>query len=272
MQATARNFARGEKKMADTVVIKCGGSVLSELSEAFFHSLKEMKSRGMNIVIVHGGGPEIGQMLKQLNIKSEFVNGLRKTTNEVLEVVEMILAGKVNKQLVSLLQKKGLKAIGLSGIDANLIEAKPMDVEHLGYVGEVTHVNHSLLQQLAASEYIPVIAPIGFDQTGQKYNINADTAAGAVAMALEAKHLLFVTDVPGILRNGTLVEHATVEMILEMIDEGTIYGGMIPKVKAAMESIAGSLREVIIVSGKLPFFSANGEICGTKVMKEAGVY
>jgi acetylglutamate kinase len=133
-------------------------------------------------------------------------------------------------------------------------------------------VNHSLLQQLVASGYIPVIAPIGFDQTGQKYNINADTAAGAVAMALEAKHLLFVTDVPGILRNGTLVEHATVEMILKMIDEGTIYGGMIPKVKAAMESIAGPLREVIIVSGKLPFFSANGEICGTKIMKEAGVY
>jgi acetylglutamate kinase len=258
--------------MENTIVIKCGGSVLSELSEAFFDSLKELQNKGMNIVIVHGGGPEIGQMLKQLNIDSEFVNGLRKTTNEVLEIVEMILAGKVNKQLVSLLQKKGFKAIGLSGVDANLIQAKPVDVEHLGYVGEVTSVNDSFLEQLLDSGYIPVIAPIGFDQTGQKYNINADTAAGAVAKTLKAKHLLFVTDVPGILRNGKLVERVTVENICEMIDDGTIYGGMIPKVKAAIESIAGSLHEVIIVSGKLPFFSANGEIYGTKIMKEAGVY
>jgi acetylglutamate kinase len=258
--------------MENTIVIKCGGSVLSELSEAFFDSLKELQNKGMNIVIVHGGGPEIGQMLKQLNIDSEFVNGLRKTTNEVLEIVEMILAGKVNKQLVSLLQKKGFKAIGLSGVDANLIQAKPVDVEHLGYVGEVTSVNDSFLEQLLDSGYIPVIAPIGFDQTGQKYNINADTAAGAVAKTLKAKHLLFVTDVPGILRNGKLVERVTVENICEMIDDGTIYGGMIPKVKAAIESIAGPLHEVIIVSGKKAFYKANGDIQGTKIMKEAGVY
>jgi len=257
--------------MGDIVVIKCGGSVLDELSESFFDSLQELKNKGKSIVIVHGGGPEIGKLLKQLNVPSEFVHGLRKTTKEVLEVAEMILAGKVNKQLVSLLQKNGLKAIGLSGIDAGLLEAKPVNVNQLGYVGEVVDVNVSFLEQLLASDYIPVIAPIGFDKHGQKYNINADTAAGAVAQALEAKHLLFVTDVPGILQNGKVVERTTVTSILEMINDGTIYGGMIPKVKAAIESIAGPLQEVIIVSGKTSFYSASGEISGTKIMKEAGV-
>jgi len=257
--------------MGDIVVIKCGGSVLDELSESFFDSLQELKNKGKSIVIVHGGGPEIGKLLKQLNVPSEFVHGLRKTTKEVLEVAEMILAGKVNKQLVSLLQKNGLKAIGLSGIDAGLLEAKPVNVNQLGYVGEVVGVNVSFLEQLLSSDYIPVIAPIGFDKHGQKYNINADTAAGAVAQALEAKHLLFVTDVPGILQNGKVVERTTVTSILEMINDGTIYGGMIPKVKAAIESIAGPLQEVIIVSGKTSFYSANGEISGTKIMKEAGV-
>jgi len=257
--------------MGDIVVIKCGGSVLDELSESFFDSLQELKNKGKSIVIVHGGGPEIGKLLKQLNVPSEFVHGLRKTTKEVLEVAEMILAGKVNKQLVSLLQKNGLKAIGLSGIDAGLLEAKPVNVNQLGYVGEVVDVNVSFLEQLLASDYIPVIAPIGFDKHGQKYNINADTAAGAVAQALEAKHLLFVTDVPGILQNGKVVEQTTVTSILEMINDGTIYGGMIPKVKAAIESIAGPLQEVIIVSGKTSFYSASGEISGTKIMKEAGV-
>ena len=257
--------------MGDIVVIKCGGSVLDELSESFFDSLQELKNKGKSIVIVHGGGPEIGKLLKQLNVPSEFVHGLRKTTKEVLEVAEMILAGKVNKQLVSLLQKNGLKAIGLSGIDAGLLEAKPVNVNQLGYVGEVVDVNVSFLEQLLSSDYIPVIAPIGFDKHGQKYNINADTAAGAVAQALEAKHLLFVTDVPGILQNGKVVERTTVTSILEMINDGTIYGGMIPKVKAAIESIAGPLQEVIIVSGKTSFYSASGEISGTKIMKEAGV-
>jgi acetylglutamate kinase len=258
--------------MGETIVIKCGGSVLSELSASFFTSLQAMYDQGKNIVIVHGGGPEIGEMLKRLNVPSEFMNGLRKTTAEVLEVVEMILAGKVNKQLVSLLQQYDLPAVGLSGIDARLLEAAPIDVERLGYVGEVTNVNDQFLNKLLHSRYLPVIAPIGIDIEGQKYNINADTAAGAVAKALHATQLLFVTDVPGILQNESVVEHATIETVENMIHAGIISGGMIPKVKAAMAALSESLDEVMIVSGKTPFYLENGRIYGTSIRKGVGVY
>ncbi|WP_199426406.1 acetylglutamate kinase [Thermaerobacillus caldiproteolyticus] len=258
--------------MGETIVIKCGGSILSELSPSFFTSLQALYSQGMNIVIVHGGGPEIGQMLKRLNVCSEFINGLRKTTEEVLEVVEMILSGKVNKQLVSLLQQYHLPSIGLSGVDARLLEAASIDVAKLGYVGEVVNVNEQFLNDLLLSRYIPVISPIGSDRKGQKYNINADTAAGSIAKALQAKQLVFVTDVPGILQNGSLVEHATIETIENMIDDGIISGGMIPKVKAAMAALSESLDEVMIVSGKTTFYSENGRIYGTIIRKEAGVY
>ncbi|WP_027408942.1 acetylglutamate kinase [Anoxybacteroides tepidamans] len=257
--------------MEETMVIKCGGSVLSELSPAFFKSLQEMYDQGKNIVIVHGGGPEIGQMLKRLNVSSEFVDGLRKTTEEVLEVVEMILAGKVNKQLVSLLQQHHLPSVGFSGIDARLLEAAPIDIEKLGYVGNVIRINTSFLTDLLRSRCIPVIAPIGCGRNGQRYNINADTAAGAIAQALQAEQLLFVTDVPGILENGSLVEQATVEKIEAMINSGVISGGMIPKVKAAMAALSDSLSEVMIVSGKIPFYS-KGNIYGTSIRKEVGVY
>lgn len=258
--------------MGETIVIKCGGSILSELSPSFFTSLQALYSQGMNIVIVHGGGPEIGQMLKRLNVCSEFINGLRKTTEEVLEVVEMILSGKVNKQLVSLLQQYQLPSIGLSGVDARLLEAASIDVAKLGYVGEVVNVNEQFLNDLLLSRYIPVISPIGSDRKGQKYNINADTAAGSIAKALQAKQLVFVTDVPGILQNGSLVEHATIETIENMIDDGIISGGMIPKVKAAMAALSESLDEVMIVSGKTTFYSENGRIYGTIIRKEAEVY
>jgi acetylglutamate kinase len=258
--------------MGETIVIKCGGSVLSELSPSFFTSLQAMYAQGKNIVIVHGGGPEIGQMLKRLNVSSEFINGLRKTTAEVLEVVEMILAGRVNKQLVSLLQQYDLPAVGLSGIDARLLEAAPIDIEKLGYVGEVTNVNDQFLNKLLHSRYIPVIAPIGIGIEGQKYNINADTAASAITQSVQANQLLFVTDVPGILRNGSLVEQTTTDMIYEMIDEGVISGGMIPKVNAAIAALSDSLNEVMIVSGKTRFYLENGLICGTSIRKGVGVY
>lgn len=270
MQVIARND-RGKSEVEDTIVIKCGGSVLSELSPSFFESLQAMYARGKNVVIVHGGGPEIGQMLKRLNVSSEFVNGLRKTTKEVLEVAEMILAGKVNKQLVGLLQQYGMPAVGVSGVDAHLLEAAPIDLTKLGYVGEVVKVNSNFLKALLRSRYIPVISPIGTDENGQKYNINADTAAGAVAKAVKAAQLLFVTDVPGILQNGSVVEHATVEAIEQMIEKGIITGGMIPKVKAAAAALSEELDEVMIVSGKTPFY-ANGQLYGTSIRKEVGVY
>ncbi|ANB56039.1 acetylglutamate kinase [Anoxybacillus sp. B7M1] len=256
--------------MEGTIVIKCGGSVLNELSSSFFQSLQALHAQGKNIVIVHGGGPEIGQMLKQLAIESEFVNGLRKTTKEGLDVVEMVLAGKVNKQLVSLLWQYHLPGAGVSGVDGRLLEAAPLDLERLGYVGTVTRVNASFLAHFLRVRYIPVIAPIGCDQNGQKYNINADTAAGAIAQALRAQQLIFVTDVPGVLHNGSLVEYATAEEIEKMIEDGIISGGMIPKVKAALSALSDSLPEVMIVSGKHSFYS-EGKLHGTSIQKEAGV-
>nr|WP_132947798.1 acetylglutamate kinase [Thermolongibacillus altinsuensis] len=261
----------GEGRNVNTVVIKCGGSILNELSPSFFASLRELKEKKANIVIVHGGGPEIGEMLQNLQVSFEFVNGLRKTTAEVLEIVEMVLCGKVNKKLVAMLQTHQLRAVGLSGVDDYLLEAKPIDLEQLGYVGEVKKVNEALLQKLWSDGYIPVVAPIGMDENGQKYNINADAAAAAVAKAVRADQLLFVTDVPGILREGEVVKEATVETVQEMMKDGTIYGGMIPKVQAALESLVDSLEEVAIVSGKTTFYSIHG-LHGTKIKKGVGVY
>lgn len=257
--------------MGETIVIKCGGSVLNELSPSFFESLQAMYAQGKKIVLVHGGGPEIGQMLKKLNVASEFVDGLRRTTKDVLEVVEMILSGKVNKLLVGLLQQYGMPAVGISGVDAHLLEAAPIDFAKLGYVGKVVKVNDTFLETLLRFGYIPVIAPLGVDEAGQTYNINADTAAGAIAKALNVQQLLFVTDVPGILQNGAVVERTTVAEIEQMIATGIITGGMIPKVKAAAAALSKELAEVMIVSGKTPFY-ANGQLYGTSIRKEVGVY
>ncbi|NNV07745.1 acetylglutamate kinase [Geobacillus sp. C56-T2] len=259
--------------MGNTVVIKCGGSVLDELSPAFFASVKTMREQGMNVVIVHGGGPEIGRMLKKLAVPSEFVNGLRKTTKDVLAVVEMVLSGQVNKQLVAMLTQRGLPAVGVSGVDGGLLEAEPIDLNQLGYVGRVKTVRSRLLRTLLEAGYIPVISPLGVDQSGQTYNINADTAAGAVAAAIGASQLAFVTNVPGILQDGALVEEATAEMVEQLLEAGVITGGMIPKVKAALSALSDALPEVVIVSGKTPFYE-QGTWHGTTIRKEneVGVY
>ncbi|ALA71085.1 acetylglutamate kinase [Geobacillus stearothermophilus 10] len=259
--------------MGKTVVIKCGGSVLDELSPAFFASVNMMREQGMDVVIVHGGGPEIGQMLKKLAVPSEFVNGLRKTTKDVLAVVEMVLSGKVNKQLVAMLRQHGLPAVGVSGVDGGLLEAEPIDLAKLGYVGRVKTVRSQLLRTLLEAGYIPVVSPLGIDQNGQTYNINADTAAGAVAAAIGASQLAFVTNVPGILRDGALVAEATAETIERLIEDGVITGGMIPKVQAALSALSDALPEVMIVSGKTTFYQ-NGTWYGTTIRKEneVGVY
>ncbi|MBB6176721.1 acetylglutamate kinase [Anoxybacillus tengchongensis] len=251
------------------IVIKCGGSVLHELSPSFFTSVKQLRENGLDVVIVHGGGPDIGQLLKALNIPSEFVNGLRKTTKDVLAVVEMVLNGKVNQTLVSLLQANDIRAVGLSGVDDRLLQASPIDLDALGYVGEVVNVRGKLVHTLLRHGYVPVIAPIGVDERGQTYNINADTAAAAVAQALSADKLVFVTDVDGILNNGEVVKEATAHMIEAMIADGTISGGMIPKVKAALHAL-NSVNEVAIVSGKVPFFK-EGTWRGTMMKKEVYV-
>lgn len=251
----------------EIVLIKCGGSTLEALSDEFFESIADLKQLGKKPMIVHGGGPEIKKLLSALQIESEFVDGLRKTTAEVMEVVEMVLAGKVNKSLVGKLQKAGVQAIGLSGVDGQLLKAKPIQYEKLGYVGEVAEVNKRVLIELLSLDYVPVIAPIGVDDDGSRYNINADTAAGAVSKAIGAEQLLFVTDVPGILKEGELLDCLSTSEVEALIDDGTIYGGMIPKVKAALDSLTGDLKSVVIVDGKKTKIVNNGQIIGTKIMK-----
>ncbi|CAM3530809.1 acetylglutamate kinase [Marinicrinis lubricantis] len=256
-------------------VMKCGGSTLAALPDLFFEELKQLQSDGIVPVIVHGGGPAISATLEKLEIPTQFVNGLRKTSEEVLDVVEMVLSGQINKQIVRKLNQAGAHAIGLSGIDGNLIEAQPVEGhEEIGFVGDVTQVRADLIEGIIGLGAIPVIAPLGIDAKGQRYNINADTSAGAVAASLGVEHLIVVTDVPGMMKtvNGEkVILPATTEAeIQEMIQSGEIYGGMIPKVKAALKCLQGGVSEVVIVSGTKPGVLGRvlrGEAEGTRIRK-----
>ncbi|PED65473.1 acetylglutamate kinase [Priestia megaterium] len=247
------------------VVVKCGGSIVNQLTSAFFESIQQLKASGYQIIVVHGGGPDIQDTLTTLHIETEFVDGLRKTSKEALEVVTMVLAGKVNKQLVKELQKANLKAVGLSGIDGLLLKAEAIDVERLGYVGEVKGVNDTLLKQLTDSQYIPVISSIGADEEGNSYNINADVVAGAVAQAVNAEKLMFVTDVKGVLKDGALLPELTKSEIDALIEEKVIYGGMIPKVTSAVNALSPLLEEVHIISGTDGFLDKEGKLIGTAI-------
>lgn len=253
--------------MNDVIVVKCGGSTLQQLSSDFFLSMKLLKEQNLFPIIVHGGGPEINTLLKKLEVKSEFVNGLRKTTAEVLEVAEMVLTGKVNKQLVTNLQLAGVKSIGLSGCDNQLLKCEPINKVELGFVGEVTKVDDYFLKQLLSLNILPVIAPIGMGDDGSHFNINADTAAAAIADSISAKKMVFVTDVDGIMKNNQLQKIVTVSEIEEMIKDGTIYGGMIPKVKGAITCLQGNIEEVYIINGKSGSLISEGELVGTKIVK-----
>lgn len=248
-------------------VIKLGGSMIEELSDSFIASLNELRTYH-DLVFVHGGGPHMNNMLEKLNIQSEFVNGQRKTTKDVLEVAEMVLGGKMNLFLSSLLKKHGIQAVGISGSD--FLKASYMNEKVLGYVGKVEKVNVRLLHSLLLAGYVPVISPLGKTPDGQTLNINADLCAASVAEALKAKKLLFVTDVPGILKEGKVIEQVTVSMIDTFIKNGTIFGGMIPKVTAASSALSDSLKEVMIVSGKDSIFH-DGNICGTKIIRNQKV-
>lgn len=266
--------------MGDQFVMKCGGSTLAALPDVFFQDLCELQKRGTMPVIVHGGGPAISETLAKLGIESEFVGGLRRTSEDVLDVVEMVLAGRINKEIVRRIQQAGGKSLGLSGTDGRLLTAKPVaNAADVGFVGEVTQVNAALLKGVAALGYMPIVAPIGIDAEGQRYNINADTAAGAVAAELGADRLVVVTDVPGILQNEDGVKKVlpvvTVRQIEDMIASGEIYGGMIPKVRAAAASLAGGVQEVVIVDGAEPNVLsrvAGGERLGTRILKEDGAH
>lgn len=258
-------------------VMKCGGSTLAELPDSFFEDLAELQRSGAKPVIVHGGGPAISENLTRLGIESRFVGGLRVTTEAVLDVVEMTLAGSLNKAIVRRIQRHGAQALGLSGTDGRLLTARPVaNSAEVGLVGQVTEVNAALIRSIAGMGYIPVIAPVGIGEDGTRYNINADTAAGAVASAIRSPRMIVVTDVPGILGtvNGVkaVLPAVTLEAIEAMIASGEIYGGMIPKVRAALDCLQGEVAEVIIADGKEPRVLSrivNGELLGTRIVKES---
>jgi acetylglutamate kinase len=210
---------------------------------------------GVKPVLVHGGGPEISDMLKKVGKQSEFVDGLRVTDKETAEIVQMVLAGKINKQLVNLLGEFGGNAVGISGIDGHLIEAKVKD-ERLGFVGEITNVNVQPILDLIEKEYIPVVSTVGCDKEGNVYNINADTAASYIAGAMKAERLITMTDIPGILRDvndpDSIIKKVTTEEARQLFEEGVISGGMIPKVECCIEAIEKGVRRVTILDGRVP--------------------
>lgn len=258
-----------------TFVMKCGGSTLEQLPADFFKELAGLQGSGLQPVIVHGGGPAISDNLGKLGIESRFVDGLRYTSEEVLDVVEMVLAGSINKTIVRRISGSGGKAVGLSGVDGQLLQAKAVaNAAEVGLVGEVTGVNSTLIEGVVKLGYMPVIAPVGIGSDGQRYNINADTAAGAVASVLGVQQMIVVTDVPGIMKtvNGErkVLRTVTVQEIEDMIQTGEIYGGMIPKVRAAIACINGKVNEVVIVDGFEPGILGKvlaGEPIGTKIVR-----
>ena len=239
------------------IVIKYGGNAMKneELKRAVMGDLVLLSLIGVRVVLVHGGGPEITDMLARVGKKSEFVDGLRVTDAESIEIVQMVLAGKVNKSLVGLIGEAGGKAIGLCGLDAKLIEAKPMD-ERLGFVGDITSVNITPITDLLEKGYIPVVSTVGCDDKGNVYNINADTAASAIAGKLRAESLLTMTDIAGLMRDtsdpSTLISKLNVSEVPQLISEGVISGGMIPKVECCVEAIRRGVSKVFVIDGRVP--------------------
>ena len=240
-----------------TVVVKYGGNAMvnESLKMQVMEDIVLLRLIGVRVVLVHGGGPEINEMMRRLGKQPEFVDGLRVTDKETVDIVQMVLAGKVNKTLVSLLEKKGGRAIGLSGADGRMIEAKVKD-PRLGYVGEITQVNIQPVTDLLERGYIPVISTIGCDGEGNTYNINGDTAAAHLAGALGADRLIMMTDIAGILQDredpATLIPEITVAQAAELHRQGIISGGMIPKVECCIEAIKRGVDRVIIMDGRVP--------------------
>jgi acetylglutamate kinase len=253
------------------ILIKCGGSVIDSLTPEFFSSLQKLVSEGYQLIFVHGGGPDINEMLNLYDMKPEFHNGLRKTTEQTMKVVEMVLSGQTNRKLVHLLEAHGLAAFGLNGSDGKCLQAKYIDKEQLGFVGEIEAVNQEVIVMLLKEKFIPVITPIGITKNGEKLNVNADHAAAAVARELNCQYCLFVTDVDGIFINGNLLTDISEEDIHTYINEGEITGGMIPKVKSALAAIEKGLERVMIVSGKKEFFDGQNWK-GTKIHGKAGIF
>ena len=271
-----------------TVVIKFGGNAMGDqaLAEAFAKDIVYLKLSGVNPVVVHGGGPQIASMLKKLGFKSEFVHGLRVTDKPTVEIVEMVLSGSINKEIVAAINRQGGKAVGISGKDANLMIAKQitempdpdsniMQAVDIGYVGDPVEVNPYIVEMIARSDLIPVIAPIAASRDGQTLNINGDTFASALAARLKAKRLLLLTDVAGVLDSSKkLIRDLTLDEARAMIRDGTISGGMIPKIEGCIEVVEAGVEGVSIIDGRVPhcvlleLFTEHG--VGTIVRRKRG--
>lgn len=249
-----------------TVVIKYGGNAMEneELKSSFARDVVLMKLVGINPIVVHGGGPQIGDLLERLNIKSHFINGMRVTDSQTMDVVEMVLGGQVNKQIVSLINRQGGTAVGLTGKDANLIRARKLEVRSqsdelkrpeiidIGHVGEVESVNVEVIDMLTRSNVIPVIAPIGVGPDGASYNINADLVAGKVAEALKAEKLILLTNVAGLKsKEDKVLTGLTASQVNALIEDGTIHGGMLPKIRCALSAVEHGVRTAHIIDGRV---------------------
>lgn len=244
-----------------TIVVKYGGNAMIDdtLTQSFAEDIVLMKLVGMNPVVVHGGGPQIGALLEKLGIRSEFISGMRVTDAATMDVVEMVLGGTVNKTIVSLLNQAGGKAIGITGKDGGLIQAKKMLMKDadgktldIGFVGEVESVNRDVVDTLVSSDFIPVIAPIGVGSDGQSYNINADLVAGKIAEALHAEKLVLLTNVAGLQdKAGNVLTGLSTKQVDELIVDGTIYGGMLPKIQCALDAVKGGVTSSHIIDGRV---------------------
>lgn len=255
-----------QKYNGSIVVIKYGGNAMAEneLVESFCNDIVFLKQSGLKPVIVHGGGPQIGSMLERLGIKTKFESGMRITDENTLEVVEMVLAGKINKDIASKINSAGGKAVGVSGKDSSMIIAEKLTnqknldesniekIIDLGFVGVPKKINNEIIETLITDDFIPVIAPMGVGEDGKTYNINADTAAGAIASSLKSKRLLILTDVKGVLdSNQNLIKEADEEKIAKMIDKGEVSGGMIPKINTCLDSVRDGVDAAVIVDGRV---------------------
>ena len=246
-----------KKYNGKTIVIKYGGNAMinEDLKQQVMEDICLLWLIGVKVVLIHGGGPEISETMKKLGKKSEFVNGLRVTDKETVDIVQMVLAGKVNKSLLNLLQMKGGHAVGLSGIDGGILEATMKD-EALGYVGEITKIRTQPITDLLEKNYIPVVSTIASDRQGNTYNINGDTAAACIAGALQAERLIMMTDIAGLLRDkddpSTLIPAVTISEAKQLFEEGVISGGMIPKVDCCIEAIEKGVKHVVIMDGRVP--------------------
>lgn len=249
-----------------TIVIKFGGNAMvdEQLQNSFAQDIVLMKLVGMNPIVVHGGGPQIGQLLAKLNIQSEFVDGMRVTDSATMDVVEMVLGGTVNKQIVSLINRNGGHAIGITGKDGQMIRARklsstrktaamqPTEIIDIGHVGEVAAIDTSVIETLTNSNFIPVIAPIGVGADGASYNINADLVAGKIAEVMRAEKLMLLTNVAGLQdKSGKVLTGLTTSQVDELIDDGTIYGGMLPKITCALDAVKGGVTSAHIIDGRV---------------------